>query len=228
MTGAEFEALATTRRSIRVYRPDPIPRSLTRTLLDLATRAPSNFNRQPWRFIVADDPSWCRAIRGVLQRNIARAERADTSEELSHVVDHVRTWLHPLETSPLLVLAFYKPSSEWLDSLVSSLLETGSVASYNPNLVSLGMAIQNLLLAAHAFGLSACMHSGPLPFLRTACNRLLGLPAQLQLAGLISLGYPAESPKAPPHLDLERTVTFLHGEVPASWAAAEPEPGGAP
>ena len=221
-----FQHLAMTRRSVRVYDHRQVARALTRELVDLAARAPSNFNRQPWRFVVADTPAWCAAVNGLIRRAVERVERSDTAGELFHVLNHVKTWLYPLETSSVLVLAFYKPSSEYLDEQLSSILESGSVAHYNPNLLSLGMAIQNLLLAAHACGLSACMHSGPLPFLRGQINRLLRLPPQLQLAGLISIGYPAETPKVPAHRDLDRTVTFLEGPVHDEWAVVPSSTGG--
>jgi nitroreductase len=221
-----FQRLAVTRRSVRVYETREVTRELTRELMDLAGRAPSNFNRQPWRFVVADTPAWCAAVNGLIRRAVERVERRDTAGELFHVLNHVKTWLYPLETSTVLVLAFYKPSPEHLDEQMASILESGGVAHYNPNLLSLGMAIQNLLLAAHAHGLSACMHSGPLPFLRGRINRLLRLPPQLQLAGLISLGYPAETPKVPPHRDLDRMVTFLEGPVHDEWRVArEPTEG---
>jgi nitroreductase len=223
---AAFQELASTRRSVRVYRERPVPRELTRALIDLASRAPSNFNRQPWRFVVADTPAWCDAVNDLLRRAVARVEQSDAADELFHVLSHVKAWLYPLETSAVLVLAFYKPSPEHLDEQLSTILESGGVAHYNPNLLSLGMAIQNLLLAAHAHGLAACMHSGPLPFLRGRINRLLGLPPQLQLAGLISLGYPDEIPKVPARRHLDRLVTFLDGPVDEEWRTAHGAGGG--
>jgi nitroreductase len=221
---AAFRQLASTRRSVRVYAERPVPRELTRALLDLASRAPSNFNRQPWRFVVADTPAWCDAVNELLRRAVVRVEQSDASDELFHVLRHVKAWLYPLETSAVIVLAFYKPSPEHLDEQLSTILESGAVAHYNPNLLSLGMAIQNLLLAAHAHGLSACMHSGPLPFLRGEINRLLALPPQLQLAGLISLGYPDEAPAAPARRHLDRLVTFLDGPVHDDWRRTHQAP----
>ena len=40
------------RRSIRRYRPDPVPPALIEQILTAATWAPSSHNRQPWRFAV--------------------------------------------------------------------------------------------------------------------------------------------------------------------------------
>ena len=45
------------RRSIRRFKPDPVPRDLILKVLDIARYAPSAHNSQPWRFIVVEDPS---------------------------------------------------------------------------------------------------------------------------------------------------------------------------
>jgi len=44
----EFETLVRTRRSVRGYRPDPVPRALVEEVLEVARGAPSSMNTQPW------------------------------------------------------------------------------------------------------------------------------------------------------------------------------------
>ncbi len=44
------------RRSIRVFKPEPVPEDLLLKVLDTARYAPSAHNSQPWRFIIVDDP----------------------------------------------------------------------------------------------------------------------------------------------------------------------------
>src|SRR4030042_5425741 len=41
-----------TRKSIRGYKPDPVPRQVLEQILELASRAPSAMNTQPWEFTV--------------------------------------------------------------------------------------------------------------------------------------------------------------------------------
>ena len=205
----------TTRRSIRCYQANrPIERDILLALLRLAGQAPSNFNRQPWQFVVLDTPLGVAKINTLLREGLAQIEQTPKAEELFHFLDHVKHWLYPLEGSAAMILAFYKPAPERVDALISDIMESGSVQAYNPNLVSMSMAIQNLLLAAHAHGLGACMHSGPLPFLRHKVNRLLGLPDKLELAGLISLGYPdtavaAVHEPATPRKPVTKTSRFV-------------------
>ena len=40
------------RRSIRGYKPDPVPRAVVREVIEMAMRAPSSLNTQPWNFYV--------------------------------------------------------------------------------------------------------------------------------------------------------------------------------
>ena len=44
-----------TRRSVRRFKPDPVPESVIQDILHTATFAPSAHNRQPWRFCVVTD-----------------------------------------------------------------------------------------------------------------------------------------------------------------------------
>ena len=50
-----FDAI-TERRSIRAYKPDPVPEDKLNRILEAARLAPSAKNRQPWKFIVVKDP----------------------------------------------------------------------------------------------------------------------------------------------------------------------------
>lgn len=48
----DFRQLAAARRSVRAYRPDPVPEDLLREVLEAARLAPSACNRQPFRVVV--------------------------------------------------------------------------------------------------------------------------------------------------------------------------------
>lgn len=61
--------------------------------------------------------------------------------------------------------------------------------------VDAAMAAQNLLLAAHAEGLGACVIAS---FHRRAVARLLALESEVEPILLVSVGWPAEAPPPPP------------------------------
>ncbi len=64
-----------TRRSIRQFRPDPVPRALLQEILQAALRAPSSINTQPWECWVAGGES----LRRLSQEMYAEAERGSPS-----------------------------------------------------------------------------------------------------------------------------------------------------
>ena len=44
----DFETLSRTRRSVRGYKPEPVPRAVIEEIIEVAKRAPSSMNTQPW------------------------------------------------------------------------------------------------------------------------------------------------------------------------------------
>lgn len=72
----EFDEVISGRRSIRGYMPDAVPRKLIEEVLELAMRAPSSLNTQPWNFfVVAGDPL-DRIRQGNTQRNLAGVQES--------------------------------------------------------------------------------------------------------------------------------------------------------
>lgn len=53
----EFEALVGARKSIRGYKPDPVPRAVIEEIIEIAKGAPSSMNTQPWHmYVVTGEP----------------------------------------------------------------------------------------------------------------------------------------------------------------------------
>ncbi len=59
------------RRSIRGFRPDPVPQAVLREVIALAMRAPSSLNTQPWNFYVLTGAPLDRIRAGNTERNLA-------------------------------------------------------------------------------------------------------------------------------------------------------------
>lgn len=53
----DFLEIVRSRKSVRSFLPDVVPRSLIEQILDVAVQAPTNCNQQLWNFIVIDDPA---------------------------------------------------------------------------------------------------------------------------------------------------------------------------
>ena len=67
-----YDEVVLGRRSIRGYKPDPVPELVIREIIDLAMRAPSSLNTQPWNFYVVTGEPLERIRAGNVERNLAR------------------------------------------------------------------------------------------------------------------------------------------------------------
>src|SRR5690349_15214325 len=67
----QFDEVVLGRRSIRGYKPDPVPKALIEEIISLAMRAPSSYNSQPWNFYVITGEPLDRIRAGNTERTIA-------------------------------------------------------------------------------------------------------------------------------------------------------------
>ena len=59
------------RRSIRGYKREPVPKAVLRDVIEMAMRAPSSLNTQPWNFYVVAGNVLDRIRAGNTERNLA-------------------------------------------------------------------------------------------------------------------------------------------------------------
>jgi len=78
----QYDEVVLGRRSIRGYKPDPVPRELIKEVLAMAMRAPSSLNTQPWNFYVVTGEPLDRIREGNTERNLAGVP--DSREFRSH------------------------------------------------------------------------------------------------------------------------------------------------
>jgi len=88
----EFYDVIKTRRSVRSYKPDPIPDDVLKRVLDAARIAPSGSNRQPWKFIVVRDEETKRKLVSAC---------------------HNQSWM---AEAPVIIVACALPSEAWVRS----------------------------------------------------------------------------------------------------------------
>ena len=69
----DFEQIVGERRSIRGYKPDPVPKQLIDEIIEIAKRAPSSMNTQPWHFHVITGEPLERIREGNTERMMAGA-----------------------------------------------------------------------------------------------------------------------------------------------------------
>jgi len=186
-TGQDLLAAARRRRSVRVFSTEPPPRECVELAIRVALLAPSGANRQPWRFVVVDDPALKRQIR--LGAEAEERENYDGrfGDRMQRAIAHLgTTWEKPfLESAPYVVAVFKVP------------FQAGADGNTDPNYYvneSVGIACGFFIMALHLMGLVTLTHTpSPMGFL----NRLLDRPANEKPYILFPVGYPADGATVP-------------------------------
>ncbi len=176
----------TSRRSIRRYRPDPVPLELVEQLLTAASWAPSAHNRQPWRFVVISNTQTKQQLATAMGQKLRADLVADDVPAETIEQDATRSYQR-ITSAPLLILLCLTTAD--MDSYSDPKRQQ---YEWTMAVQSTAMAGQNLLLAAHALGLGACWMCAPL-FSAEVVRQTLHLPADWQPQALMTVGYPAET-----------------------------------
>ena len=183
----EFYDLMRQRRSVRSISSEPVPRQCIEYAVRTAVSAPSGANRQPWRFVIVDDPHLKREIRAAAEvEERENYERRFPPEWLDALSVIGTDWHKPfLEDAPYLVVVF-KQSYGVADG-------GRKVTNYYVN-ESVGIACGLFIAALHHMGLVTLTHTpSPMGFL----SRLLRRPANEKPYILFPVGYPAAEATVP-------------------------------
>ncbi|NTV61937.1 MAG: nitroreductase family protein [Oscillochloris sp.] len=187
------------RRSVRAFRPEPVDHAHLEQLIAAAGWAPSPHGRQPWRFAII--------TRLALKADLASAMGAEWRAQLAHdgqdAASIERRWQRSHEritSAPALIVpCLYLADLDVYPDPARHANETAMAVQ------SLGCAIQNMLLAAHALGLASGWMCAPL-FSPAAVRAALNLAPDLHPQALILIGYVAQEPVPRPRLPPEDLV----------------------
>ena len=193
-----FYKLLESRKSIRKYKKDPVPKDVLERILLAGMQAPSGKNRQNWRFYVLqgkkrDDylalsqKSWL-GIKDILEKRLKPS-----------LYQFTERFFFTLGDAPVVILCYSFNDAE---------------ERYHTSIGSVYMAVENINLACLAEGLGCCTMGAPLE-IKDEVDRFVGvdqLPehkeGKLELLCAVVLGYPDhEPPKAP--RQLEGRIVYL-------------------
>ena len=181
--------LAAGRRSIRRYAPMPVSAETLRRIIGAACWAPSAHNRQPWRFALLEEPAWKDRLARAMGEKL-RADRLADGDPVPLVEGDVARSHARISGAPAVIVV----SLDMED--MDRYRDERQRAEHLMAVQSTAMAVQNLLLAAHAEGLGACWMCAPL-FCPEVVAASLGLPAAWDPQALVTIGAPANAGKPP-------------------------------
>jgi len=210
------DAAITSRRSIRAYLPQAVAREDVAQILQVAARAPSGTNTQPWRVYVLDGERKQQLSAAILAAHNDPEQARQHTEEYAY---YPSVWVSPYierrrkvgwDLYALLGLtrdnkagmaAQHGRNYEFFGApvglifTIDRIMEQGSWLDY-------GMFLQNIMVAARARGLDTCPQAAFTQY-HKIIGKELGLPDNETVVCGMALGY-ADSSKIENSLVTER------------------------
>lgn len=201
-TTAAVDAAITSRRSVRAFLPTPVPRQTIEDILQVAARAPSGTNTQPWQVHVLTGAAKQALSKDILAAYDDPAARATHTEEYAY---YPTEWKSPYidrrrkvgwdlysmlgigKTDKDRMHAQHARNYAFFDApvglmfTIDRVLQQGSWLDY-------GMFLQSVMVAARGRGLHTCPQAAFMQFHRIIAQHLNLPDAQMLVCGM-SLGY---------------------------------------
>lgn len=187
------------RRSIRKFLPDEVPEDFIRTVVEAATFAPSGCNSQCWKFIVVRDKDLLTRIAEATEKGIREFYR--DAPDFETVIDRRIRQVTFFRQAPAVIFVFMTPMAYYDPKVVNYYRQKGfsdrqmlDALGY-PDVLSIGAAVQNMLLTIHAGGYGACWMNDPIVAAREI-GQALGMTDECQLLSVVPLGKPTYAPRS--------------------------------
>lgn len=192
-----FRDMISTRRTVREFSREPVPRAVIETCLQAAITAPSGANLQPWHFAVIGDPTLKSRIRHEAEKEESAFYRGKAGEEWLGALKPLGTDPDKpfLEIAPWLICVFGARKSLCADGVIRK-------NYYVPESVSIATGF--LIAALHNAGLATLTHTpSPMGFLNDICKR----PADEKPYLLLVTGLPAENATIPRFATIKKPLS---------------------
>jgi nitroreductase len=183
---AAVDAAITSRRSIRAFLPTPIPEATIREILQVATRAPSGTNTQPWKVHVLTGAARLRVSDAIKAVYDDPAERAQHTEEYDY---YPREWVSPYidrrrkigwdlyglleigKTDKDKMHAQHGRNYAFFDAPVGLIFTIDRIMARG-SWLDYGMFLENIMIAARGRGLDTCPQAAFTQFHRVIKDQL--------------------------------------------------------
>jgi nitroreductase len=172
-----------TRRTVKEFLPDRVPRELIEQVLEAAIWAPNHRLTEPWGFVVLQRAALARL--GELRRQMTVDYLTGKGAKQSVIQQQGDDAYRKTVGAPV--------------TIAVTVAQHADPAVREEDYAATMAAVQNLMLAAHALGLASYLSTNHLIGYPPA-RALIGVPDDRRIFGLVQLGYPArqrESKRTP-------------------------------
>ena len=189
------------RRSIRKFRPEPVPDEFISKIIEAARWAPSGANSQPWEFIVIKDTELKKRVAELILEEYDRTRKMELLRE-----PELRYETKPGEfiQAPVFIIVCGDPRTKDVYPM-NATVNIGTSVFYS----SLANAILYMNLAITCLGLGAQWVSTiSMSYAQWSVKKLLNVPAEMVIYDMLAIGYPAAEPNPRKVRDREEVTHY--------------------
>jgi nitroreductase len=195
-----FIGLLKSRRSIRAYKPDPIPDGYIQKIIEAARWAPSGGDSQPWEFIVIKRKEIKDRIADLFTESTKPVRQAELTREKELRIPALEMEMAEpgFKNAPVFILLCGDPrTNEAFPLMIYKKWGTEVFIS------SLAGAFLCMQLAAKSLGLGSQWVSATGGVMENELKELLHIPEKIKIYDMMALGYPAYSlgPRSPRNIE---------------------------
>lgn len=205
-----FIELLKSRASHRKYLQTPISEENIRLLVESASLAPSGHNLQPWRFLAIANSALLGDMATAVVKNLQSLYPSIPEREAQNL-EKYKFFLEHFKDAPLVIVVLSRRDLY----ITRDIQEQYHVAlpkaeHFDMELLGVGAAIQNILLAAQAMGLGTCWLTEPIVYAQKKLEDLLDIRHPYHIVSLVSVGAPAKEKKCLSRLKVEDILEIVH------------------
>jgi 5,6-dimethylbenzimidazole synthase len=187
-----FLELVKTRRSIRGFKPDPVPDAYVEQIIEAARFAPSGANSQPWEFIVIKEKETKERIAALVMEQGEPGRKVEVAREADLRFPGTQGPAREpgFKSAPVFILLCGDPRTKEAYPLFTTLTRGDS------HFISgLASAFLYMTLAATALGLgSQWVSATGSPLVKPLLKQLLDIPHGLEIYDMLVIGHAASQP----------------------------------
>ena len=186
------------RKSIRGYKPDPIPKDVLRKILEASVRSPSAMNTQPWEITILTGKALDKVRRGNVEMLNSGVKPALATHKPYQGIHRQRQVDLAIHIFQLMGIAREDKGrrAEWLergfrffDAPTAIILSLDDSVEESLALLDLGALCQSICLVALDYGLGTCIEDQGI-FFPEVLRKSLGIPKSKRIVISIAIGYP--------------------------------------
>lgn len=207
-----FFEIIDTRKTIRKYKNEIPPLEAIKKIADAGRLAPSATNTQNWEFIAIFSDEIKEKMANAVENKFEKFQKLITNEEDNNKINCYKYYSMFFDKAPVVFAIVEKKR---VSTMLSILSKTGmpkeEIQKYDnrSSILSMGAAIENMSLCAHALGLATCWMCAPM-VAHEEFGKILHIEEDARVVSLLTVGYPENNiPARPQKKALEEVFRLI-------------------